>query len=308
MRTYRTRYGSEAEAGTSCVAPHTTRSAQAQAGAEAPLEAARVCVPPPRKASLFAMAPDARARPPIALAYPANMSAAAPARLYVLPHPRSGAPTYFSVQDDATYELLLVRPDQRAGRSWMLAPGEGASMPGHILRDGALYVLSPMDPAFLLLGLLACTWGERRFCPRDDLAETAAEHYATQRAAELAARAPDAAPATTPSWPDITAVLALPAMQAPLRRLCATQTESSALDGLVYRLDEAKVYALFDQKIERVLRDAADVIEVQSQRQCGASATEAEIAAAQRRVAARLVAAYVPVPIEEAWRAQRQVT
>lgn len=239
------------------------------------------------------MAPAAPPRPPIALAYPADVGTAAPARLYVLPHPRSGVPTYFAVHDDATYELLVVRPEPRVARSWMLAP-HGASGPGYVLRDGALHVLSPMDPALLLLGLLAPVWGERRFCPRDDLAEAAAEHHAAARAADLAVRAP--------AWPDIASVLALPGMQAPLTRICATQAEPSALDGLVYRLDKARVFALLDHKVERVLRDAADVIDAQSQRHYGAQATDAEVAAARRRVATDLVAAYVPLTVDEAWR------
>jgi len=251
------------------------------------------------------MAPAEPARPPIALAYPEGVGADAPTRLYVLPHPRSGVPTYFAVHDDATYELLVVRPDQRAARSWMLAPRGGAPRPGHILRDGALHVLSPMDPALLLLGLLAPVWGERRLCPRDDLAEAAAEHHAARRAADLAARAPEAAP-STPAWPDIATVLALPAMQAPLTRICATQAEPSAHDGLVYRLDEARVYALLTRKVERVLHDAADVVAAQSQRHCGAEATDAEIAAAQRRVATDLVATYVPPAVDDAWRAERK--
>ncbi|WFD21208.1 hypothetical protein MCAP1_003469 [Malassezia caprae] len=260
---------------------------------------AEVRVPPPGKAPLFVMAPAAPARPPIALAYPADVGAAAPTRLYVLPHPRSGVPTYFAVQDDATYELLVVRPEQRVARSWMLAPC-GASSPGHVLRDGALHVLSPMDPALLLLGLLASAWGERRFCPRDDLAEAAAEHHAASRAARMAART-GAAP-SAPAWPEIASVLALPAMQEPLTRICATQAEPSALDGLVYRLDEARVCALLDRKVERVLQDAADVIDAQSQRHYGAHASDADVAAARRRVATDLVASYVPLAVEAVWR------
>ncbi|WFD28923.1 hypothetical protein MNAN1_003939 [Malassezia nana] len=245
------------------------------------------------------MASAAPPRPPMAWAYPADVQEAARTRLYVLPHPRTGVPTYYAVQDTGAYELLVVRPEQRAGRSWMLASGQ-AKRPGHMVREGVLHVLSPMDPALLLLGLLAPQWGERRFCPRDDLAEAAAEHHATQRAAMAAEHAALAPPELV--WPDIATVLALPAMQAPLERLCATQPEPSAADGLVYRLDEAKVFALLHRKVDSVLRAAPEVIDAQSQRHVPMHATETERAAAQRRVATDLVAAYVPLGIDEAWR------
>ena len=65
---------------------------------------------------------------PIVLAHPRDAHAT---RILVLPHPRSAAPAYFAVTQGADhaswYELLVVRGDQSASRSWMVSPGAGGS-------------------------------------------------------------------------------------------------------------------------------------------------------------------------------------
>ena len=87
-------------------------------------------------------------RPPIALAYPPDV-AHATTRLWVLPHPRTGVPTYFATSQDGTnaYELLVTRPPTR---SWLL---RGHDDDGYVIADGAMRILSRIDPAFLLLGI-----------------------------------------------------------------------------------------------------------------------------------------------------------
>ena len=55
----------------------------------------------------------------IALAHPA---VDAETRLLVLPHPSSGAPTYFSTPAEGEhemYELLVVRAEKPSARSWI---------------------------------------------------------------------------------------------------------------------------------------------------------------------------------------------
>lgn len=233
----------------------------------------------------------------IALAHPA---VDAETRLLVLPHPSSGAPTYFSTPAEGEhemYELLVVRAEKPSARSWMVAARD-AHAGGSVLADGALRALSPIDPVFVLLGLLAESDAERRFCPADDLAEAAAERHAQRRATEGSVR----------PWPDIAPFLLHPRMAAHLQRICDTQDELSASDGLVYRLSYDKISALLSDKCARLaqsaVHDAAPETlgrQVRKELADAQHASDAEIRAAQESVARRLVQSYLPPAVAGRW-------
>lgn len=228
------------------------------------------------------------------------------ARILVLPHPHSGVPSYFALSDtDARlYEVLVVRPDAPHARSWFVGHGDGTARPdapGAVVRDGALRVLSPIDPIFVLLGLLADV-DARHFRPLDDLAESAAELHARRRAASV----PDGGEARP--WPDIAPFMMHSAMAAHLPRLCDTQSEAAADAGCVYRLSWDKIGAELDAKRARLAQSAVcDAAPETLGRQVrkaltnAHTATDAEVAAAQAEAARAMVLAYCPPSVAAHW-------
>ncbi|KAI3617114.1 hypothetical protein CBS9595_003023 [Malassezia furfur] len=228
------------------------------------------------------------------------------ARMLVLPHPHSGVPSYFvlSEADARLYEVLIVRPDAPHARSWFVGHADGAprsDAPGAVVRDGALRILSPIDPLFVLLGLLADV-DARHFCPLDDLAESAAELHARRRAASV----PDGGEARP--WPDIVPFVMHNAMAEHLPRLCDTQSEAAADTGCVYRLSMPKIHAELDAKRARLAQSAVcDAAPETFGRQVrkaltnAHSATDAEVAAAQADTARAMVLAYCPPSVAAGW-------
>ena len=244
---------------------------------------------------------------PLAVAYPED-AARAELRLLVLPHPHTGVPAYFGAppEGDRLYELLVVRPEGRVARSLFLAPSEGHG-PGYVVADGSVRILTQVDPAFVMLGILAEERGlPRRFCPLDDMVDEATERHAHRRAAELAALHADQVRAT--GWPDIPELFRLPGMARHLQRICTTQAEPSAADGLVYCIDMERVYTLLSDKVQRLLAthvwdEAPETLGRQARRRVAATASDAEWNAARRDVAEELVASYVSAPIAASCRA-----
>ncbi|KAL4399655.1 ribonuclease H2 complex protein [Malassezia pachydermatis] len=252
-------------------------------------------------------APSTSSRPPWALVYPAQLGLAS-TRIWVLPHPRSGAPAYFALsdQDSTMYELLSTRPDKAVSRSWFLAPSSSAHTPtdadhGYIVEDGAWRIFSPIDPAFVLLGILASTNDERRMRPLDDWAEAATEFHVRRRAQAMAAQQNNEERHT--SWPDLPLFVALPSMHTHLERLCTTQAEPNTTDGHVYRLDWSKMQAWLNTKVERLCTQATEALEPHIARSLPAFPRDEDIAQARRAVARAWVDAYLPPAVEERWHA-----
>lgn len=202
--------------------------------------------------------------PPVVLAGPAGRC-----RLLALPHPRARAPAYFAAHEDgALYEVLVVRGERR---SWFVAGGGG----GQVLADGGMRVLSKVDPALVLVGVLAAS---PNFLPLDDLLDDAAERHA-----HASGRT---------NWPDIAE---LGAYAAHLLRVCDTQDA----DGQrMYRLSRDKVRALVDAKVCAVsaaLPSAPETLGVHVRRLEDGGET-----GAVSRAAHELVTAYLS-PETEAW-------
>ncbi|WFD04149.1 hypothetical protein MOBT1_002852 [Malassezia obtusa] len=225
------------------------------------------------------------------------------AQMLVLPHPHTGVPSYFALDDTHTalYELLVVRPDAPHARSWLVGHAESrGGAPGAVIGDGALRVLSPIDPVFVVLGLLADV-DARHFRPLEDLAEAAAELHAQRRAqATPGGGAPRA-------WPDIVPFLSMPSIAAHLARICDTQAEAAA-DGLVYRLSWARVAEVLDAKRTRLAEpatcDAAPETLGRLVRKAlpsAATASDDEVQRARVAVARDLVCAYIPPSVAARW-------
>lgn len=248
---------------------------------------------------------------PIVLAHPRDAHAT---RILVLPHPRSAAPAYFAVTQGADhaswYELLVVRGDQSASRSWMVSPGAGGSG-GSVIADGALRVFSPVDPAFVLLGILADEEdpAPRRLQPLEDLLDAAAERHARRRAAHAGADAPA-------QWADIGALAHLPHVAEHLAPLCDTEQVGSGSEERVYGLSWDRVLARLDAKLARMtdpalFERAPDTLGRQMNRRldaevpAGTTPTENELAAARRGVALDVITGYLPPALAQRWAAHR---
>ncbi|PKI82608.1 hypothetical protein MVES_003403 [Malassezia vespertilionis] len=217
--------------------------------------------------------------------------------LLVLPHPRSHIPTYFAVPQapcpHEMYELVVVRPEKSAARSWFIS--SSAQEQGHVLGDGALRLLSPVDPVFVLLGLLApdsARCESRQFRAWDDLVDGACDWHAQHRA----------------QWHDIPVFLGMQRVLAHADRICDTQAMPTG-DGHVYRLNVAKIHALLDVKAQKLLADDvwAKAPETLGRyaRKCldstpGKTADE-QYEAARRNTVKSLLHAHIPACIAAGW-------
>ncbi|WFD32895.1 hypothetical protein MSPP1_003948 [Malassezia sp. CBS 17886] len=241
----------------------------------------------------------------IAVAYPQGVGSEPPT-LFPLPHPRTGTPTYYALTDHTAaplYEVLVVRPEQRVSRTWLSVPTtSGPHAQGTVAGDGSLRILSAVDPALVLLGLLGGPGGDmsRRLSPLEDLAESVADWHARARAQALGDSRTDAV------WTEIKALLLDPRMGTHLQRICETDVVAAATDACLYRLDWAKVHALLDTKTDRLLADgiwesAPETLGRLVNRQVERDADAATVAAARRRAAEELIASYIPAGVEREW-------
>ncbi|KAI0630363.1 ribonuclease H2, subunit B [Trametes polyzona] len=98
-------------------------------------------------------------------------------RLLRLPHPRTGIPSLFvpheTPETSVVLEVQSISPPNR--RSWFTEE--------EVAEDGKLLVMTPVDPAFLLIRLLQCTLPADgtpgNFRPADDIIEEAAAKVAS---------------------------------------------------------------------------------------------------------------------------------
>lgn len=227
-------------------------------------------------------------RPPLAIAFPPGLDGTS-TRFWVLPHPRSGVPTYFAGARERVYEMVVTRPAAPAAQSWFL---HGA---GQVIADGAMHILSEIDPAFLLIGLFSAVEETApRFWPLDDWVDAAADAQIQRRARSLGV--------SEDAWPDIHAFAMHDSTRSHFARVCAVQAHHGVQ---LYRLDWPRIFSLLDAKVARVCAQAKEPLEAHVWRTLEASASDAEVRAAQRNVAAQWIETYIPVDVAERWKAQR---
>ncbi|CAE6483632.1 unnamed protein product [Rhizoctonia solani] len=142
-----------------------------------------------------------------------------------LPHPRTGVPALFIHHGSTLFELHSVTPD--APRSWFVGQS--------VVSNGNLLLMTPIDPAFILIPFLKALDPKAPFQPTDDLLEQAISSYSP----------PDL------HKEDVTAFMALDCVQRALRQLC--ETKDVPPDITVHRPSTERITAFIKRRMERVV-------------------------------------------------------
>ncbi|KAG9095488.1 hypothetical protein FS749_010357 [Ceratobasidium sp. UAMH 11750] len=141
-----------------------------------------------------------------------------------LPHPRTGLTALFLPHGSTILELHAIAPD--APRSWFVGQS--------VVSDGKLVLMTPIDPAFLLIPLLRKLLENEPQCPfkpTDDLVEEfMAQHSETK---------------------DLSRFLRMDCVQHALRQLC--DTKDIAPDVTVQRPSNERILAFLKRRVERVV-------------------------------------------------------
>ncbi|KAM5531576.1 hypothetical protein V8D89_014745 [Ganoderma adspersum] len=153
------------------------------------------------------------------------------------PHPRTGTPSLFLPYDqpDGAKSLLLevqaVSPPNP--RSWFVSE--------EVVEDGKLLMMTPIDPAFLLVPLLRVTQpaaGLGNFLPPDDLIEDAASKLLSGNSEPLLS--PD----------DVQRLSSLRCVQAAMRHVC--EYKEITAEVVVYRYSAERVQTYLRTKVARL--------------------------------------------------------
>ncbi|KAK7687046.1 hypothetical protein QCA50_009546 [Cerrena zonata] len=174
-------------------------------------------------------------------------------RFLRLPHPRTGIPSLFlpyKTPNKTVTTLLEVQaicpPNER---SWLMSEGL-------VIGDGKLLVMTPVDPALLLIPLLRTihpkdgSYGT--FRPADDMLEDAFKTYAEKSPEEFLIKED---PTSQISHSDLTALSTLDCVHTALKRICETKDISSEISVFRYSPEcvlqylQGKVAKLSDSKL-----------------------------------------------------------
>ncbi|KAH7339730.1 ribonuclease H2, subunit B [Rhizoctonia solani] len=142
-----------------------------------------------------------------------------------LPHPRTGVPALFIHHGSTLLELHSVTPD--APRSWFVGQS--------VVSNGNLLLMTPIDPAFILIPFLKALDSKVPFQPTDDLLEKAILSYSP----------PDL------HKEDVAAFMALDCARRALRQLC--ETKDVPPDITVHRPSTERITAFIKRRIDRVV-------------------------------------------------------
>ncbi|KDN48862.1 hypothetical protein K437DRAFT_273343 [Tilletiaria anomala UBC 951] len=174
---------------------------------------------------------------------------------------------------DGVLELVAIKPDTQQ-RSWLLgpdmknppepvqigAPPDEERVVDSVIGDGALHMLSPIDPLFLILCLLAPAFpldadGTLSFLTQEDILERAARHWSARLASRglmndhhSGSKNGCMASSGQDDWRDVLEFGETAAAQEAFVRACDAQDVSA--DLRVYRLSRAKVLAELTQKVD----------------------------------------------------------
>ncbi|KAJ1304695.1 hypothetical protein OPQ81_005834 [Rhizoctonia solani] len=142
-----------------------------------------------------------------------------------LPHPRTGLPALFINHGSTLLELHSVTPD--APRSWFVGQS--------VVSNGNLMLMTPIDPAFILIPFLKTLDSKAPFKPTDDLLEEAMSSYST----------PDL------HKEDFASFMALDCVRQALRQLC--ETKDVPPDITVHKPSSERITAFIKRRMERVV-------------------------------------------------------
>ncbi|CAE6511284.1 unnamed protein product [Rhizoctonia solani] len=142
-----------------------------------------------------------------------------------LPHPRTGLPALFIYHGSTLLELHSVNPD--APRSWFVGQS--------VVSNGNLLLMTPIDPAFILIPFLKSLDSKAPFKPTDDLLE---EIISTHSPPDIHKE-------------DVTSFMALDCARRALRQLC--ETKDVPPDITVHRPSTERIIAFIKRRIDRVV-------------------------------------------------------
>ncbi|KAL6310361.1 ribonuclease H2, subunit B [Sparassis latifolia] len=177
-------------------------------------------------------------------------------RFVRLPHPRTGIPSLFlpyQTPDDSKSSLLEVQAVSPPNpRSWFMSHGEILDGPwgcADCLLDGKLLVMTPIDPAFVLIPILQCIHPidgtSNNFRTMEDILEEAAAKVAGKSSA-LDLKDPSAVCCVN----DILHLLSFTCIQGAMKHLC--EVKEITADIVVYRYTPAKVQDYLRLKVGRL--------------------------------------------------------
>ncbi|KAI0780054.1 ribonuclease H2, subunit B [Fomes fomentarius] len=213
-------------------------------------------------------------------------------RFLRLPHPRTGIPALFlpcellNDGNGAILEIQAISPPNK--RSWFMGD--------EVVEDGKLLVMTPIDPAFLLIPILRTiqpSEGLGTFRPFDDVIEDASNKLTS-------AATQDAGLATCPN--DIRHLSSLRCIQAAMRRVCEFKDITPEIT--VYRYSSERVQLYLHSKVTRLSHQ--DICEMsrtltRSLAKDGLleDGMETLLTAARLRCACDLVSQYLPRDVYE---------
>lgn len=153
-----------------------------------------------------------------------------------LPHPRTGFPTLFLLSNNTISEVQAVTPFDP--RSWFIEED--------VVADGKLVLITPVDPAFLLIPILQAAHPQDgtlgSFRPADDIFEEASRKFQ----ASLQSGETDSSVLSK----DILRFASLKMVKESLKRICDVKEITEEI--IVYRLSLQKIVAYFRVKAARL--------------------------------------------------------
>ncbi|KAI0695473.1 ribonuclease H2, subunit B [Cytidiella melzeri] len=168
-------------------------------------------------------------------------------RFLRLPHPRTGVPSLFlpyhprDAKQTSVLEVQAVAPTNQ--RSWFMSEGQ-------VIENGRLLIMTPVDPAFLLLPILESTvptdGSLGTFRPLDDIFELGIEKTLSSPPGPSYSNDPSTRLCKT----DITAFLSLDCAHSAMKRVC--QVKEITPELTVYRYSPEKVLAYIQSKVARL--------------------------------------------------------
>ncbi|KAJ7747352.1 ribonuclease H2, subunit B [Mycena metata] len=188
--------------------------------------------------------------PSDALDVPINLpSSSKPATQFLrLPHPRTGIPSLFlpyhpqkpdGPKRDSILEVQAVAPTH--ARSWFIGQ--------EVVADGKLLVMTPIDPAFLLIPILQSVYPENTtnavFRPADEIFDDAAANLE-----ESSTAAGDKDASLIVSKEDVLRFTSMECCKDALKRVC--DVKEIMEDITVYRFSEPKVVEYLRVKVQRL--------------------------------------------------------
>ncbi|KAJ7045731.1 ribonuclease H2, subunit B [Mycena alexandri] len=188
--------------------------------------------------------------PSDALDVPINLpsSSKAATQFLRLPHPRTGIPSLFlpyypqkhdGPKRDSILEVQAVAPTH--ARSWFIGQ--------EVVADGKLLVMTPIDPAFLLIPILQSVYPENTansvFRPADEIFDDAAANLE-----ESSTAAGDKDASVIVSKEDVLRFTSMECCKNALKRVCDVKEITE--DITVYRFSQEKVVEYLRVKVQRL--------------------------------------------------------